>query len=199
MPNFLQRIIALIIILSLSPLFLLATIMIFFNDGLPIIFKQERLSQGNIFFKMYKFRTMKKNAEEILRKDENLYRIFLENDHKIPEELETRFICTGPFLRKSSIDELPQLFNVLLGDINLVGNRPIEKSEWETYSDQERRILSKEKQGLTGLWQVSGRSLLKKMDRKDLELKYVNDKTFLLDLKIILKTIKIVLTRIGSF
>ena len=78
---------------------------------------------------MYKFRTMKKNAEEILKKDKQLHAIFIKNNHKIPEELETRFIKSGPFLRKTSIDELPQLFNVIFGDINLVGNRPIEESE----------------------------------------------------------------------
>lgn len=199
MPNFLQRIIALFIIIFLSPLFILATLLIIFDDGFPVIFKQQRLSQGDSFFDMYKFRTMKKNAEEILKKDNQLYAIFIENNHKIPEEHETRFIKSGPFLRKTSIDELPQLFNVIFGDINLVGNRPIEKSEWDMYSNKEKKILSKERQGLTGLWQVSGRSLLKDSERIDIEIQYINEKSFLLDMKIILKTIKVVFMRIGSF
>lgn len=199
MPHFLQKIIALFIIVFLSPLFILATLLIIFDDGFPIIFKQKRLSQGDSFFNMYKFRTMKKNAEEILKKDKQLHAIFIKNNHKIPEELETRFIKSGPFLRKTSIDELPQLFNVIFGDINLVGNRPIEESEWETYPSQEKKILSKERQGLTGLWQVSGRSLLKDRKRIEIEIQYVNEKSFMLDLKIIIKTIKVVFMRIGSF
>ncbi len=198
MPHFIQKIISFLIIIILLPFFIIASFLIIIDDGFPIIFKQKRLSQGNTFFNMYKFRTMKKNAEKILKEDKNLYNIFIKNNHKIPEELETRFIRSGPFLRKTSIDELPQLFNVIFGDINLVGNRPIEKSEWDLYSENERKVLSKEKQGLTGLWQVSGRSLLKNFDRKEIELKYINEKSFLLDLKIIIKTIKVVLMRIGS-
>ncbi len=199
MPHFFQKIIALFIIIFLSPLFILATLLIIFDDGFPVIFKQKRLSQADSFFNMYKFRTMKKNAEEILKKDKQLHAIFIKNNHKIPEELETRFIKSGPFLRKTSIDELPQLFNVIFGDINLVGNRPIEESEWKTYPNEEKKILSKERQGLTGLWQVSGRSLLKDRKRIEIEIQYVNEKSFMLDLKIIIKTIKVVFMRIGSF
>ena len=199
MPHFLQKIIAIFIIIFLFPLYIIATLLIFFDDGFPVIFKQKRLSQGDSFFNMYKFRTMKKNAEEILKKDSQLYAIFIENNHKIPEELETRFLKSGPFLRKTSIDELPQLFNVIFGDINLVGNRPIEKSEWEMYSNEEKKILSKERQGLTGLWQVSGRSLLRDRKRIQIEIQYIKEKSFMLDLKIIIKTIKVVLMRIGSF
>jgi len=199
MPHFFQKIIALFIIIFLSPLFILATLLIIFDDGFPVIFKQKRLSQADSFFNMYKFRTMKKNAEEILKKDKQLHAIFIKNNHKIPEELETRFIKSGPFLRKTSIDELPQLFNVIFGDINLVGNRPIEESEWKTYPNEEKKILSKERQGLTGLWQVSGRSLLKDRQRIEIEIQYVNEKSFMLDLKIIIKTIKVVFMRIGSF
>lgn len=141
---------------------------------------------------------MIKNSEEVLKNDKKLYKIFIENDHKIPENLETRLLKTAKFLRKTSIDELPQLFNVILGDINLVGNRPLQKSEFELYSQSEQEILSTAKNGITGLWQVSGRSNIKAQERRDIEVKYAREKSLILDLKIIFKTVFVVFKRLGS-
>ena len=198
MPSIFQKLIALLILIVILPIALVASIAIFLEDGFPILFTQKRTSQGKKLFKIYKFRTMVNNAEEILKNDKELYKIFIENDHKIPEEYETRLLKTADFMRKFSIDEIPQLFNVLLGHINLVGNRPIELTEFELYPEHVQEELSKVKCGLTGLWQVSGRSNIKAKDRQHIELDYVKNRSFLLDTKIIFKTIYVVLKRFGS-
>lgn len=194
----LQKLIALFLLIFLLPVSLVVAIAIFLEDGFPIFFTQKRTSQGKKMFKMYKFRTMVNNAEEILKNNKELYKIFIENDHKIPVEYETRLLKTGHFIRKFSIDEIPQLFNVLLGDINLVGNRPLELTEFEQHPEDVQEKLSKVKCGVTGLWQVSGRSNIKAQDRRNFELDYAENKSFLLDIKIILKTIYVVLKRTGS-
>lgn len=193
-----QRIIALIILIIVSPIFFISAFAIFLDDGFPIFFTQRRTAQGKKMFKMYKFRTMIKNSEEVLKNDKKLYKIFIENDYKIPEHQETRLLKTAKFMRKTSIDEIPQLINVLLGDINLIGNRPLQKSEFELYSQNEQEILSTTKNGVTGLWQVSGRSNIKAQERRDIEVRYAQNKSFWLDTKIIFKTIVVVLGRFGS-
>ena len=198
MPSIVQKLLALIILIFISPIFIIASIAILIDDGFPIFFNQKRTAQGKKMFKMFKFRTMIKNSEEVLKNDKKLYKIFIENDHKIPENLETRLLKTAKFLRKTSIDELPQLFNVILGDINLVGNRPLQKSEFEMYSQNEQEILSTVKNGVTGLWQVSGRSNIKAQERRDIEVKYAREKSLILDLKIIFKTVFVVFKRLGS-
>ncbi|MDG2287908.1 MAG: sugar transferase [Candidatus Marinimicrobia bacterium] len=198
MPSIFQKLIALLIVIGLSPIIFIAAIAIFLDDGFPILFIQKRTSQGKKMFNMYKFRTMVNNSEEILKNDKELYKIFIENDHKIPEELETRLLKTASFIRKTSIDEIPQLFNVLLGHINLVGNRPVQIEELKLYPKDQQLILSKAKCGVTGLWQVSGRSNIKAKDRHDIEVNYVKNRSSLLDIKIIIKTCYVVLRRFGS-
>ena len=100
-------------------------------------------------------------------------------------------------MRKTSIDELPQLFNIILGDINLIGNDHF-KSRFELYSQSEQEILKYTKNGITGLWQVSGRSNIKAQERRDIEVKYAREKSLILDLKIIFKTVFVVFKRLGS-
>tara|TARA_B100001287_G_scaffold276759_1_gene289237 strand:+ start:844 stop:1443 length:600 start_codon:yes stop_codon:yes gene_type:complete len=198
MPSFLQRIISLFLIIILSPIFILLHIIIFLDDGLPTIFAQNRIGKNGKIFKCYKLRSMLNNAEDILRNDESMMKIYIENGYKIPEKLETRYTKYGSFLRKSSLDELPQLFNVLFGQMNLVGPRPIVPKELEHYQGEKRKAFLSMKPGMTGLWQVSGRSDLDYPERVDFEISYKSKRSFFLDLQILFKTFLVVLQRKGA-
>ncbi len=198
MPSFLQRIISLFLIIILSPIFILLHIIIFLDDGLPTIFSQNRIGKNGKIFKCYKLRSMLNNAEDILRNDESMMKIYIENGYKIPEKLETRYTKYGSFLRKSSLDELPQLFNVLFGQMNLVGPRPIVPKELEHYQGEKRKAFLSMKPGMTGLWQISGRSDLDYPERVDFEISYKSRRSFFLDLQILFKTFLVVLQRKGA-
>ncbi len=197
-PDFLQRLIALIFIILFSPIFFLLALIIFLDDGIPIVFKQKRVGKNGDFFNCLKFRTMLKNSESILQNDKKLMKIYIENDYKIPEELETRYTKHGLFFRKYSLDEIPQFINVLNGDMNLVGPRPIVPNELEHYTGEKRKFFLSVKPGITGLWQVSGRSNIDYPDRVDFELEYVNKRSFFFDIKILFKTVFAVLARRGA-
>ena len=196
-----DRIISLLLIIILSPLFiLLITLQSILNPG-PIFYVSKRLSQFSKPVRLIKFRSMnpkygKKDAsfefEEMGRPDlAKEYRIHrkVTNDPRI-----TRF---GHFLRDSSLDELPQLFNVLRGDLSLVGPRPILPQEVK-FSPDRTALLHSVKSGLTGLWQVSGRSNLSFEERIELELFYAQNWSFWLDIKILFKTINVVLRKVGA-
>lgn len=198
MPSFLQRIISLILIIILSPIFILLHVIIFLDDGFPTIFAQNRIGKNGKIFKCYKLRSMLNNAEDILKNDESMMKIYINNGYKIPEKFETRYTKYGSFLRKSSLDELPQLFNVLLGQMNLVGPRPIVPNELDHYKGEKREAFLSMKPGMTGLWQVSGRSDLDYPDRVDFELSYKSKRSFFLDLKILFKTFLVVINRKGA-
>lgn len=196
-----DRIISLVLIIILSPLFvLLITLQSVLNPG-PIFYVSKRLSQFSKPVRLIKFRSMnpkygKKDAsfefEEMGRPDlAEEYRVHrkVTNDPRI-----TRF---GHFLRNSSLDELPQLFNVLRGDLSLVGPRPILPQEVK-FSPDRTALLHSVKSGLTGLWQVSGRSNLSFEERIELELFYAQNWSFWLDIKILFKTINVVLRKVGA-
>lgn len=161
----------------------------------PVLFKQIRIGRNGRRFYMYKFRSMYVDAEErkkeLMEKNEVQGLMFkMENDPRI-----TR---VGRFLRKTSIDELPQFFNVLKGDMSLVGTRPPTVDEFEQYSLHYRRRLSITP-GLTGMWQVSGRSDIKDFDEVvKLDLKYIDHWSLSLDIKILLQTVGVVLFERGS-
>lgn len=161
----------------------------------PVIFKQVRIGRNGRRFYMYKFRSMYLDAEErkkdLIEKNEVQGLMFkMENDPRITP--------VGRFLRKTSLDELPQFINVLKGDMSLVGTRPPTVDEFEQYSLHYRRRLSITP-GLTGMWQVSGRSDIKDFDEVvKLDLKYIDSWSLSLDLKILLQTIGVVLFGRGS-
>lgn len=171
-----------------------------FNRG-PVFYKSDRLTQYSKHFYLYKFRSMDPRyghhdaAEEFAQMgrpdlvEEYNRRRKVDHDPRI-----TRF---GRFIRATSLDELPQLLNVLKGDISLVGPRPILPQEFHLYEGR-GALLHSVKSGLTGLWQVSGRSALSFQKRVDLELYYAQNWSFLLDIKILLKTIGVVLFRTGA-
>jgi lipopolysaccharide/colanic/teichoic acid biosynthesis glycosyltransferase len=137
------------------------------------------------------------DAEQRLRSHPQLYRTYVENDYKLPEEVDTRITRIGRFLRRTSLDELPQLWNVLKGEMSLVGPRPIVPDEIRHYNGEASLLLTL-KPGITGAWQVSGRSTLQYPERATVELEYVEQWSLLSDLWILLRTIPAVLTRRGA-
>jgi exopolysaccharide biosynthesis polyprenyl glycosylphosphotransferase len=189
---------ALGLIAMLSPLLGLIALAVKLTSSGPVFFAQERLGKDGGRFRLYKFRTMCSNAEEILKADPALHKKYVENNYKLPKDQDRRITSLGHFLRKSSLDELPQLFNVLRGDMSLVGPRPIVPSEIEKYSDYAQLFVSV-KPGLTGYWQVNGRSEIGDYGtRAALDLEYVRDRSLKTDVAILLKTIPAVLRGRGA-
>lgn len=167
------------------PVILIIVALIKFEDGGPIIFKQIRVGKNGKEFFIYKFRSMRIDAEKIkstlLSKNEVSGAMFkMKNDPRITK--------IGKFIRKTSLDEIPQFVNVLKGDMSLVGPRPPLREEVDSYSkyDKQRLMVTP---GISGLWQVSGRSNLSFSEMVELDLKYIQKRSAWLDLKIMLKTI----------
>ena len=175
-------------IIVLSPVFLIVAVLIKIEDPQgSIFFCQERNGQHPNTFKMYKFRSMVHNAEELLKdlqhKNEQTGPAFKMAD-------DPRITKVGKFIRKTSLDELPQLFNILKGDMSLVGPRPpIPREVREYNSYQMQRLLVKP--GLTCIWQVSGRNNIGFDEWVDMDLEYIKTRNLLLDIKLILKTVKV--------
>lgn len=176
---------SLIILLILLPLFLVVAILIKLDSKGPVIFKQSRLGKDGNVFKVWKFRTMIDNAEKM-----GTGLTTAQNDPRI-----TR---VGKILRKASIDELPQLINVLKGDMSFIGPRPAPVHHLKQYNENERQRL-KVLPGITGWAQVNGRNILTWPERIEKDIWYVNNISFLLDLKIAFKTIKVVLFSEGVY
>ena len=175
-------------IIVLSPVFLIVAALIKIEDPKgSIFFCQERNGQHPNTFKMYKFRSMVHNAEELLKdlqhKNEQTGPAFKMAD-------DPRITKVGKFIRKTSLDELPQLFNILKGDMSLVGPRPPIPREVREYNPyQMQRLLVKP--GLTCIWQVSGRNNIGFDEWVDMDLEYIKTRNLLLDIKLILKTVKV--------
>lgn len=178
-------------------LFLFAAPAIYINSPGPIFFSQTRIGKNGRKFKIYKFRSMYMDAEE--RKKELMKQNKVKDGMMFKMENDPRIIKgIGNFIRKTSIDEFPQFFNVLKGDMSLVGTRPPTVDEWEKY-EKHHRVRMAIKPGLTGMWQVSGRSSITDFEEVvALDLKYIREWSIGLDIRILLKTVKIVLTGSGS-
>jgi exopolysaccharide production protein ExoY len=187
-----------ILLMLLSPLLLLSALLVKASSRGPVFFVQERLGQDGRPFRMFKFRTMYRDAEERLRSDPELLRKYLANNHKVPGKQDPRIAPFGAFLRATSLDELPQLFNVLRGDMSLVGPRPITPPQLKQYGEYSPLFLSA-KPGITGYWQVQGRSKITDFSRRTaLDIEYIRDQSFRTDVEILLKTIPAVLLRKGA-
>lgn len=164
--------VALILIIILSPIMLLTTIFIYFRIGLPVLFKQKRPGlHGKPFF-VYKFRTMTDDRDQ--------------HGELLPDHL--RLTQTGKLIRKLSLDELPQLFNVLKGDLSLVGPRPLLMEYLDLYTSEQSRRHDV-KPGITGWAQVNGRNNISWEERFELDVWYVDNQSFWLDIKILFLTI----------
>ena len=178
-------------------LFLFAAPAIYINSPGPIFFSQTRIGKNGRKFKIYKFRSMYMDAKE--RKKELMKQNKVKDGMMFKMDNDPRIIKgIGNFIRKTSIDEFPQFFNVLKGDMSLVGTRPPTVDEWEKY-EKHHRVRMAIKPGLTGMWQVSGRSSITDFEEVvALDLKYIREWSIGLDIRILLKTVKIVLTGSGS-
>ncbi|OYD14585.1 hypothetical protein CH330_08235 [candidate division WOR-3 bacterium JGI_Cruoil_03_51_56] len=191
--------ISVIAVIVLSPLFLVVCILIRLDSPGPILYNHRRLGRNMREFWLFKFRTMYKDA------DTRLQRI-LESDPELASEFKATFKLkndprvtrVGRFLRRFSIDELPQFFNIIAGQMSLVGPRPIVKKEIGYYKDYSL-LLFRVLPGATGLWQVSGRSGTSYRQRVEMDTRYVREWTLWWDLKILLKTIPAVLCRRGAY
>ncbi len=177
------------------PIMLTAAVAIKFEDpSAPILFGQERVGLNGRRFRCYKFRTMVPNAEALREKLSHL-NVMSGPVFKIPDD--PRVTRVGKFLRRASLDELPQLFNVVKGDMSMVGPRPALPAEVMQYDEAHRRRLSV-KPGLTCLWQISGRSEVDFKDWMELDMEYIDSWSIGLDLKIMAKTIPAVLQQKGA-
>ncbi len=173
-------------IILLSVVFILVAILIKVEDPKgKVFFSQDRVGKDGKIFRMYKYRSMVSNAEDKLQQLLELNEV---SGAMFKMKEDPRVTKIGSLLRKTSIDELPQLFNVLKGEMSLVGPRPPLTREVEEYTayDMQRLLVTP---GCTGLWQVSGRSNLNFTQMVELDIKYIEQRTLLLDIKIILKTV----------
>ncbi len=177
-----------LVIICGAPVFILIALLVKFSSPGPVFYLQQRVGRNYIYFGCIKFRTMHSEAdsllENLLERDPSLKKEF-ENDYKLRND--PRITPIGRFLRVSSLDELPQFFNVLMGNMSVVGPRPIVQDELKRYGSYMKEVASV-RPGITGLWQVSGRNNLTYKRRVILDLLYVRKRNFFIDLKIILRT-----------
>ena len=186
---------SLILLIAFSPLFLLIAVLVKLEDGGPVMFAQTRVGRYGRLFKMYKFRSMCLNAEQRLKD-------LLEKNHhsqgitfKIKDD--PRITRVGKWLRKFSLDELPQIWNVFIGNMSLVGPRPPLPREVNKYSLADRRRLAITP-GITCIWQISGRSEIDFSGQVELDVNYIESQSFWTDISILTRTIPAVLSGKGA-
>ena len=187
-----------LLLIIFIPLFLLIGIIIKLDSKGAIFYSQRRIGKNNKPFSCYKFRTMKPEAKYLLKN------ILIKNPNFKKEFAKTRKIINDPritnigkFLRFSSLDELPQIINVLKGEMSFIGPRPIVKSEIKKYGKDFKKVFSI-KPGISGLWQVSGRNKLSYEQRVELDIFYSENKSLLLDIKIFIKTLIVIIFPFGK-
>ena len=194
----LNRLSAALLLVMLSPLMLCIAWFIWREDGAPVLFAHWRVGQNGHLFRCLKFRSMVRNADlvlaDLLLRDEQA-RAEWARDHKLRDD--PRIMRIGRFLRRTSLDELPQLINVVRGEMNLVGPRPVVVQEVPRYGELKRHYLSV-KPGMTGLWQVSGRNNLSYEQRVALDARYVETRSLRADVAILLRTVSVLVTRDGA-
>lgn len=182
-----------LLLIPVLPVLLVCALAIFLDSGGQVLYVQERTGKGGRRFKMYKFRTMVKNAERLKEKYRHLNRLSYP-DFKISND--PRITRTGRILRKTSLDELPQIFNVLQGDMSLVGPRPTSfpACDYKIWHTARLEVTP----GMTGLWQISGRSNVDFDERVRLDIAYIRNLSLWLDLAILIRTVGCVLSKNGA-
>ncbi len=186
-------------LLILGPLILIVVVLLMVVQGRPVFITQPRVGKNGVMFPCMKFRTMVPNADQVL--DRHLavnpdMHVEWRNLHKLRND--PRITPMGAVLRRSSVDEIPQLVNVIRGEMSLVGPRPIVSSEIELYGIHFADYL-KVRPGMTGLWQISGRSDTSYSERIQLDVRYVREQSILGDISIMIRTIPAVLCSRGSY
>lgn len=192
--------VSLISIIILLPAFIIIGIIVKCSSKGPIFFVDKRVGKNEKMIGVLKFRTMYVDAETNIEKYLTPEQIKAWKEERKLEN-DPRITKIGNFLRKSSLDELPQLFNILIGQMSIVGPRPISKREYDAYyNDEEKKILSTARPGLTGYWQVYGRNEVDYAsgERSKLTMEYFKKRSLLLDLKIIFKTFAVVISGKGA-
>ena len=179
----------------LSPVFIILSILVKTTSEGPVFFAHKRVGKGGKTIKIYKFRSMVTNAEELIKQFTPEQKAEYEKNFKL--ENDPRVTKVGNFMRKTSLDELPQLINILKGDISVVGPRPVMDVETKIYGNYRDMLLSV-KPGLTEFWAANGRSATTYTRRRAMEIYYVKNRSVLLDLKIIFKTFISVFKRVGA-
>jgi len=194
--RFLDISVSLAVLIVLTPFLLLIALLIKLQDGGPVFYVSSRVGKWGRPFSFYKFRSMRKDAEQL--KDSLL--AYNEEKDAVTFKIrkDPRITSLGQFLRKTSLDEIPQLWNVLHGDMSLVGPRPHLPREVDLYTLEERRRLDVAP-GITGIWQVSGRSDIPFTKQVQLDLQYIESQSVLLDFLLLLKTIPAVLFGKGAY
>ena len=173
--------VSLLLIILSSPVFLIVALIVLIDSGYPVIFKQYRVGKGNKLFYIYKFRTMRVNTRNTATDE--------------LEEADQVITKSGRILRKTSLDELPQLFNVLTGKMSFVGPRPLIPEEKEIRRIRKEYNIYSVRPGITGLAQVNGRDMLSAEEKALFDKEYVEKQSFMLDMKILFKTVLVVLKR----
>lgn len=186
---------SLIGLIVLSPVFIILSILVKTTSEGPVFFAHKRVGKSGKTIKIYKFRSMVTNAEELIKQFTPEQKAEYEKNFKL--ENDPRVTKVGNFMRKTSLDELPQLINILKGDISIVGPRPVMDVETKIYGNYRNMLLSV-KPGLTGFWAANGRSHTTYTRRRAMEIYYVKNRSVLLDLKIIFKTFISVFKREGA-
>ncbi|WP_245909450.1 sugar transferase [Sphaerotilus hippei] len=182
----------------LLPVMALVALFVYIDDGAPIFYCHYRVGRRGQLFRCFKFRSMRTDSQQALAQllaSDPVARAEWERDHKLVND--PRITRIGQFLRKSSLDELPQLFNVLRGEMAFVGPRPITVEELERYGASRWHYLVA-RPGITGLWQVSGRNELSYDERVALDRQYVEQRSLAHDAGILLRTVLVVLNRHGA-
>ncbi|MEK7263312.1 MAG: sugar transferase [Bacteroidota bacterium] len=193
---------SLLLILLLSPVFIFTSLAILIESGMPVIFRHKRAStRWGKEFDFFKFRSMVRNADEL---KESLMQFNEADGALFKMKNDPRMTNVGKFIRKFSIDELPQLFNVLKGDMSLVGPRPLPIGDFEKLGEDQEfwealRVRDKVKPGITGLWQISGRSNIGFREMVLLDLYYIENQSLIFDLEIMFETIPVVIFGRGSY
>jgi exopolysaccharide biosynthesis polyprenyl glycosylphosphotransferase len=191
----LDLVLSLALLLFLLPLFVIVALLIKYSSAGPIFFSQERMGLNKRRFLIFKFRTMLPNAEKMLAELEQHNEVS-GPVFKIRED--PRITPIGKVLRRTSIDELPQLFNVLKGDMSLVGPRPLPVRDYEGFSEDWQRRRFSVRPGITCLWQVSGRSSIPFEQWMKMDLQYMDEWSLWLDMKILMQTVSAVLKGTGA-
>ncbi|MCB0994495.1 MAG: sugar transferase [Acidimicrobiales bacterium] len=190
--------VGLLLLVLLSPVLVVISLAVKLTSRGPVLFTHERIGRGGQPFHMYKFRSMRHDAEEMLQADPVLWEQYRANDFKLPAENDPRVTRVGRILRKTSLDELPQLLNVLFGHMSLVGPRPVILTELDECYGQYRAAYCSVRPGMTGLWQTSGRSSVAFPERAELDARYVDEMSPGLDLRILFRTLIEVVRRTGA-